>query len=73
MAFEKAEKDLLSDDRIKKDAKRYIGVHYQSKDLPFDSFLLFIHIPAFPKATVKKIFAERRNAACKRCRRRFFK
>ena len=43
------------------------------KRLTFDSFLLFIHIPAFPKATVKKIFAERRNAACKRCRRRFFK
>ena len=36
MAFEKAEKDLLSDDRIKKDAKRYIGVHYQSKDLLLD-------------------------------------
>ena len=40
MAFEKAEKDLLSDDRIKKDAKRYIGVHYQSKDLLLDRFVI---------------------------------
>ena len=48
MAFEKVEKDLLFDDIVWKDAKRYLREHYPAKDHLLDDILIpVLLIPAF--------------------------